>query len=394
MSTFSTPTPQPQLVSTDHARRSLTIGLPANRNAKERRFPLTPEGAQMLIDQGYTIKIEEGAAVTIHYTDNSYRRIGANVVSRSESLAADIVISMSSLDSDDVVKMRRGSMLLSLVKAVTSNPEALKCMLSRNIIAIGVDLILDENGNRPFADILAEIDGRAAMTRAASLLADSVHGKGILLGGVAGIVPCEVTIIGSDIAARSAARAATGTGAVVRMFDNDIYRLRSASHELGPQIITSALHPKVLGNALRSADVVVYTGVEPSPYFGSDIVDIMKRGVIVFDLTCNPGKSFPTLPSIDLAMASPLDISLTEPSRACYVNTGSAVARTAAMALSNTFITLLRQVVMSDNMPNAIRMLPGLSRSVLTFMGKPVNTEIAQTCGLRPVDINIYLTLS
>ncbi|MEF2643773.1 MAG: hypothetical protein U0M50_06895, partial [Paramuribaculum sp.] len=95
-----------------------------------------------------------------------------------------------------------------------------------------------------------------------------------------------------------------------------------------------------------------------------------------------------------LALSSPLDISLTEPSRACYINAGSAVARTAAMALSNTFITMLSGIVDCEGVTNALKLLPGLQCAALTFLGKPVNSDVARIAGQRHVDISIYLTLS
>lgn len=389
-----TPTPLEQPAATATARRRLTIGLPRCNDAAERRFPLTPEGAEMLVDQGFDIIMEREAAATIHYSDDKYTAAGVRVSGRSEALGCDIVMHLAPLSPRDINSMRRGSMLLTLSSLCRLQRDSIEALLARHVITVAIDLIRDEEGNRPFADILSEIDGRAAMARASSLLADSVHGKGILLGGVAGIVPCEVTVIGSGIAACAAARSASGAGALVRMFDNDIYRLRRAERELDCRVVTSALHPRVLENALRTADVVIYTGVSPVPVIDGHTAEIMKRGVIIFDLTDDCGKAFPSIPTIDLALASPLDISLTGPSRACYINAGSAVARTAAMALSNTFSTMLRAIVDTDGVSSALQLLPGLQCAALTFLGKPVNAEVAAAIGRRCVDIGLYLSLS
>ncbi len=394
MNASVTPDTKEQQVRVNAGRRMFSIGLPRCNDLAERRFPLTPESAASLVEQGFDIKMEEGAAETIHYADAQYAKAGVRICSRSEAMSTDIVMHLAPLSPQDIKLMRRGAMLLTLFSPCRLQSEHVHALLAHNILTIAINLIKDERGNAPFDDILAEIDGRAALARASSMLADSVHGKGILLGGVAGIVPCEVTVIGAGIAACAAARSASGQGALVRMFDNDIYRLRQAEHELGARVVTSALHPKVLSNALRSADVVVYAGVEPAPHFDADIVNEMKRGVIVFDLFSDCGKVFPSIPTIDLALASPLDISLTEPSRACYVNAGSAVARTVAMALSNTFITMLGHLSTCEGMTNALKILPGLQCATLTFMGKPVNPLVAEMVGTRHVDINIYLTLS
>lgn len=388
----STPLEQPVAVAS--RRRLFSLGLPKSHDLSELRFPLTPEGARMLVDQGFAIMMETGASESIHYTDNQYASAGVKICSRNQALGADIVVHLAPMDVADIRRMRRGALLLTLLSAEKMDQTVVSTLLDRHIIALAIDLIRDERGNRPFKDILAEIDGRAAMARASSFLADSVHGKGILLGGVAGVVPCEVTIIGSGIGACAAARSASGAGAVVRMFDHDIYRLREATRELGASVIASAMHPRVLSNALRTADVVIYTDVDPVPCFDTSDIAVMKRGVVVFDLTADPGKAFPSLPTIDLAVASPIDISPTEPSRACYVNAGSAAARTAAMALSNTFATMFHQLVDCEGVTNALNLQPGLQCAAFTFLGKIVNRKIAEKLGRRAVDIRIFLTLS
>lgn len=391
----SAPTPLEEPVAVRQSRRLFTIGLPKCINdLAERRFPLTPEGAGILVEQGFDVIMEQGAADTIHYTDTQYTAAGVRVATRREALGCDIVMHLAPMDPADIRRMRRGAMLLTLSSLRKLTQSYVRALLDHGVLAIAIDLIEDDRGNRPFADILAEIDGRAAMARAAALLADSVHGKGILLGGVAGIVPCEVTVIGAGIAGCAAARAAYGAGAMVRLFDHDVYRLRQAERELGGMVVSSALHPRVLAGALRSADVVVYAGVDPGMTVDSRQAEQMKRGVIVFDLTDCPGRAFASIPTIDLALASPLDISPDGPSRACYVNAGSAAARTAAMALSNTFITMLSQMSTCDGVTNALKLQPGLQHAALTFMGRPVNRTVALVAGVRLVDISIFLTLS
>ena len=376
-------------------RQLFTIGLPHCQDSGELRFPVTPEGAAMLVEQGFKIKMERGAAASIHYTDHQYLEAGVELTDRAGALGTDIVLHLAPLSPSDVGRMRRGAMLLTLLAPSRQSRAAIKALLERNIMSVAIDLITDPHGNRPFADILAEIDGRAAIARASALLADAIHGKGILLGGVAGIVPCEVTVIGSDIGACAAARSAAGTGALVRMFDHDVYRLRRANREFGASVVTSSLHPRVLENALRTADVVVYTDVTPAPVFDADTIALMKKGVVVFDLTSDaPGTAFPSLPTVDLAMASPLDIAPGHTCRACYINAGSAVPRTAAMALSNTLITLMRQIVDCEGVSNALKLVPGFQAAAYTFMGRIVNTRIAEIAGCRCADIKIFLTLS
>lgn len=393
-STGYTPLEQPARVAA--SPRSVVIGFPASNLPGERRFPLTPEGAALLIDRGFRVKIEKGAARPIHYTDSQYLRSGAEICSRDEALACDMVVHLAPVSPRDARAVRRGAILFTLLSPHLQNPQAIESLRTRHVIAIALDLIEDSDGNRPFDDILAEIDGRAAMALASSLLADAEHGKGILLGGIAGIVPCEVSILGSGIAACSAARSAVGMGAMVRMFDDDVYSLRRAARELGHGLITSSFHPKVINSALRSADIVVATPVATRFSAGAAEMAQLKKGVLIFDLSgSGPSSVFPSLRPIDLAVAaSHPDISLTEGNRVCYTHVGSAVPRTAAMALSNTLLTMLDSIMVCDGATNALKLLPGLRKGAYTFAGRIVNATIADIAGLRAADISLFLSFS
>ena len=389
---FTTPLEQAAQVATQ--RRRLTIGLPRSAQAAERRFPLTPEAVNILVEQGFTVKMERGAADVIHYTDNRYSRCGAAIVDRRSTLQCDLVIHLSPLSVADVNDMKRGAMLLTLFHSSAKLTRPLiEALMRHGIIAIALDLIKEPQGHALFADILSEIDGRASIAIASSLLADAIRGKGILLGGVAGIVPCEVMILGSGLAARAAAMSAIGLGAQVRMFDGDTYSLRSALAAHGPGVAGSVPHPHVVENALRSADIVVATTMNNAPVIDSDRVELMKRGVITFDISSTPGKIFPSLPTVDLAVARSCDNTL-DGYRVCYINAGSAVPRTAAMALSNSLVTMLHDVITCEGMSNAVKLTPGLQGATLTFGGHAVNPDIARIAGCRPTDLALFLQLS
>lgn len=386
-------TPLEQLLERTVNRRSITIGLPAPVGEGERRFPLTPEVAGLLVAHGFVVKMQASGADAIHYTDLKYQQQGVEITDRREAMRCDIVLYLSPLSTLDARMMRHGGMLFTMFDSVAANAHVLSLLLRNNVIAIALDLISDEHGHHPFADILAEISGRASIATASALLADSVHGKGILLGGIAGIVPCEVTIIGSGIDAQAAAISAIGLGASVRMFDNDIYRLRSALTHLGPGVSGSALHPRVLVNALHAADVVVSTAIKPVHTISASIVAEMKRGVIIFDLTNGKYPTFPSLRRVDLTTVIDGE-RVPEGTRVCYVNPGNTVPRTAAMALSNSFMTMINDVSVCDGMTNALMLNNGLQEAALTFMGKPVNEQVAAAVGLRPVSIKLLLQFS
>lgn len=388
------PIPLEEVLKAATVSRQAVIGLPASHGMLDHRFPLTPEGAGLLVARGFRVKMERGAAGHIHYSDDAYARCGVEIVERAEAFGADIVVYLPSMDLADARIIKRGSLLLTFLHAEEGDADVLRALLHRHVIALALDLLSDDAGRLPFADILHEIDGRAAIAIASSLLADAIHGKGILLGGVAGVVPCEVMIIGADMAAIAAAQTAIGLGAIVKLFDNNTYRLREALRLLGPGATGSALHPRVFENALRSADIVVSTdAARPTGIVDSQLTGVMKRGVICFDLTTNPGSAFPSLQIIDLDLASPSD-NASGPTRLCYVNAGNAVPRTVAMALSNTFATMLDDILVCDGVANALKINAGLRAAAFTFLGKCVNRRVARLLGIRAVDINLFLQFS
>jgi len=400
----SAPVPQEAPVEMMTPRRRATIGLPKCDNPAEKRFPLTPEAVGSLTRSGFCVKMEPGAASRIHYTDAAYVKAGARIVPRRDVLQSDIVVHLAPLDISGIRQLRRGALLLSLANFNRpQGAEVVRELVSRRVINIAIDLVRDEQGNRPFGDILSEIDGRGAMTVAASMLADPVNGKGILLGGVAGVVPCEVTVIGSCLAACAAARSAMGLGAVVRLFDDDVYRLRTALRQLGDGVIGSSVHPHVLENALRSADVVVVTGRSTPLPLDADADTMLKRRVLLFDLSETPGTAFPKSRIVDLgeigtdgkSMATGFAAANDATGRrVCFVNPGSTVPRTTAMALSDTFITLLDRIAGCEDSGALLPMTPGLQEATLTFMGKTVNARVAQLAGMRYTDIRLLLSLS
>ena len=380
---------QPQAVLMDIPHKRFSIGLPASQSGSERRFPLTPEAVAQLIGNDFSVYLQAGAADIIHYTDAQYERAGARIVTRKEALGCDIVIHLSPLTSADIRMMRRGAMLLTLLHPKKRSAASIKELLSHNILSVAIDEITDNSGHPSFADILAEVDGRASIAAGASLLANVSHGKGILLGGVTGIVPCEVTVIGSGIAARAAAMSAMGMGASVRMFDNDIYSLREGSSMLGSGIVTSVLHPRVLENAFRTADIVISTRLETPYQVNADQVAVMKKGVIVMDLDYDNSPAFPSLPVVDISLPSSKI-----GGRLCYTCLGNTVPRTAAMALSNTFVKLMQEIMTCEGVTHVLNFVPGLQNAVITFLGKAVNKKVAEIAGVRAIDISILLNCS
>ncbi len=148
------PTPLEELLTATVARRKVSIGLPKPQGA-DKRFPLTPEAAGMLVERGFAVKIETGGADSIHYGDFKYQELGATIVDRAEALRCDIVICLTPLALADARGLKRGSMLLTLFDSALLDPRVLAQLLASHVITIALDLIVDDRGHMPIADILS-----------------------------------------------------------------------------------------------------------------------------------------------------------------------------------------------------------------------------------------------
>lgn len=388
--------PLEQLLEVATPRRYLSLGIPAPRGDKRHRFTLTPEAVGILAASGIEIKMQAGAGQAIHYTDARYAAAGARITDRQTAFACDIVLHLPPVDLPDIRLMRRGALLLTLLNPTSFSPQAIEALVQRSVISLALDLVADREGHLPFADILNEIYGNAAITLAAGALADPGTGKGILLGNIPGIVPCEIAVFGASIAGQAAAKAALATGATVRLFDDDTYALREALRELPLPVIASVPSPRAVASALRTADIIVVTTTLDNTAPG---VDNMKQGAIIFDLNDDERRVFPSLPTVDIATATgSIPHTLTDaegnPTRTVFTNPGAAVPRSCAMAVSNAFVTMIRDILTCDGINNAIKLNAGMQRAVLTFLGRLTNSTLARRCALRYIDIHILVQFS
>lgn len=386
-------TPQEQAQATASRQRHLTLGIPAP--VRDRRLPLTPEAAAIISEYGIEVRIQQGAGVFVNYPDNRYAAAGARLTNRAEALDCDIVVSVEAPSADDAARMRRGATLLTL-EAQVDNAAALKALLERRICAISMRQIQDTQTRHPFSDILGEIAGRAAVTMAATRLAevdaDTTAGKGILIGGIAGVVSCEIVIIGSGIAARAAASTALGLGATVRLFDDDTYGLRAAMDAAGGRLICSAMQPHVLQNAIAMADVIILTPTAMPYIISAASMSAAKRGVLAYDIT-----------DYDMCPLSPMDtVDLADTERphtrphdtVCFRNLSAVVPRTTAMALSNALISLLPDLVDTRGVNSIASLRSGIQRAVYICMGHVTDADLARSTSRQFIDIALLGRLS
>lgn len=383
--------PQEQLLGTMAGNRRLSIGLPAEHNGGEKRFPLTPEGVALLTKAGYRVFVESGAGEGIKYSDLHYTEAGAQATTASEVFRCDVVLKITPLNEQEAAMIRPGVFLLTLLQLQYQSASVVRILMQKKVTAVAIDLITDERGRYLFADILDEIDGRAAIVLASELLSNRSGGKGVLLGGIPGVASSEVLIIGGGLAGRAAARAACGLGALVRVFDNDFYRLKATQLEVSPSIFTSNMHPHVLENAMRSADVVIGTEVPEGGRLGVSYIEMMKRGALLFDLCMDKGGCFET----SSCSEAPCNKVYEQCGvlHYCLSSVGSAVARTASMALSNLLVPVLIDLNDPAMLYGHIKSDERLRNAVYLFGGKLTYKELSIRLGLPYYDMALFMSM-
>ena len=370
-------------MAVETAPKSLSIGLPACNPEADRRFPLTPEVVEMLVEH-FDVIIEAGAPSVIHYTDDDYACVGARIADRETALHADIILSIVALTAADISKMRRGSVLLTLSVAI--DKLIAKRLIEQRITTVFLDHIQNKRGGYPVADILSEIDGRAAMMKANELLADTKHGKGILIGGITGLIPCETVIIGSGTAAIAAAESAVGLGSIVKIFGKDMAVIAKETATFKNSVIPLFPHDRLFKKTIKSADIIIVV----ENIFSITDSSRLKKGVVIVDISPEPGSSFPTLPKANLLKPNP-----NAGGGMCYTNAGKTVPRTIAMAFGSALYPfLLKMNIEKGTISEAVALLKEMKSAIATFAGRVTSHDLAERTGLPEVSINIFLNLS
>lgn len=383
------------LLKVDKQKVSAVIGVPKENQELDKRLALTPETVSILVASGYRVLLEAGAGLSINYTDNYYAESGAEIVETPQEVyQADIILKILPPTLEEVEMMRSRCTVFSFLFLHKLSKPLLELMMQKRINSVAYDLLYDNTGISPFVTSISEIEGSSSITLAAELLSNANGGKGILLGGIPGVSPTEVVILGAGVAGTMAARAALAMGASVKVFDNDIVKLRTIRHELGSPVFTSTLQPNVLRNVFRSADVVIgamqYINKTNFYRISSDLIREMKQGSLIIDLRMAQGGCFETtmeacLPDHPVFFEKFGVIHVTE------MSLSSRVARTASIALSNIFISLFNSMGNSGGIDHFARFDRGFASGYYCYSGKMVNNYVAGHFNLPVADIGLFL---
>lgn len=373
----------------------LLIGVPCERKEGEKRLALTPEAVDMLTDRGHHVLVESGAGLGINYSDNHYSEAGAEIVTTpAEVFQADIILKILPPLPQEILLMKPRSTVFSMVQLNLFSQEAFELMMAKRITAIAYELMSDDQRRCPVLNVISEIEGTASITIASELLSNTQGGKGILLGGIPGVSPTEIVIVGAGNAGTVAARAALALGASVKVFDDDINKLRTIQQVLGQGLFTSNFHPNVLHNAFRTADVVIgamrYINTRYRYVIAEELVRTMKRGSLVIDLRISQGGCFET--TCCLANSDPSVFEQYGVLHYCMSNISNRVARTTSMAFSNIFVPVFLSLGDAGTVQNMIKTDDGFRSGVYMYCGKPVNSYVSNHFNLSSNNLDLYLS--
>ncbi|MGB8357556.1 MAG: alanine dehydrogenase [Bacteroidales bacterium] len=385
--------PREELIEKAVSRRQISIGMPHDILDDEKRIALTPEAVKILTDTGNEVFLEANAGLGAGFPDRDYSDNGAVVVDTQQKVYdCDIVIKIAPFTEKEAGLLKGNQVVISFMNAATMREENLSQLTRKRVTALASERIKDNDGILPVVESMSEISGITSILIASEYLCSTSGGKGVMLGGVTGVTPTEVVIIGANRAGEYAARAALGLGAIVRVFDSSVHRLRNFQNLLGQRLYTSTFHPQVLQKALKSADVLIGAlspdDLRPWFYVSEEMVKGMKRGSVIIDLSVDTGGCVETTEL--RAIKDPIYEKHGVIHYSAW-NLPSRVPKTASIALSNVFRPLMQDIADAGGITPMLKFNNGLRDGVYIFNGILTNEMLAQKFGLLAKDINLLL---
>ena len=386
---------QESMLAVETRKRKLFIGMPRETSLQENRLGLTPEAVQHLVSAGHDVVMEAGAGEPSKYADHAYSEAGAQIAySTEEVFKADILLKVAPPTLEEIELLHPNQTLISALQMGSMTPDYIAALSRKKINAIGFELMKDPSGARPVVRAMSEIAGSTVMLIAAEYLARSNEGKGIILGGITGVPPSQVVILGAGTVAEYAARAATGLGAEVKVFDNHLYKLRRLKHNLGMQLYTSTLDTFALSQQIRRADVVIGAlAVEDGriPFMvPEEMVASMASGSVIIDVSIDQGGCFETseMTSHSKPVFRKYDVV-----HYCVPNIASRVPRTATNALSNIFTPILQEISQHGGINEVLFTNEHFRSGVYIYRGSLTNAMIAKKFNLRYKELGLLIAV-
>jgi alanine dehydrogenase len=385
--------PQEEMLEVKKQKKNVSIGVPKETSFQENRVALVPEAVGLLVQNGHQVFIESDAGKAAHFPDNEFSEHGGQIVYTAEEVfKADIVLKVTPPSIKEIEMLKNRQTLISALHLPIQEQSYFKRLISKKITALSYDFIKDKTGTFPVVRAMSEIAGNTSILIAAEYLSDTKFGKGRMLGGFSGITPTEVVILGAGTVGEFAARAAMGMGALVKIFDNSLYKLRELQNNLNTRIFTSIIQPKVLLKSLKTADVVIgalHTSEGRTPVVVTEqMVMEMKRGAVIVDVSIDQGGCIET--SHVTNHTDPV-FQVHDVTHYCVPNIPSRVPHTASYALSNFFAPILLDLGEEGGIENKLKNDFGVRQGVYLYNGILTNKIIGEYFGMPYQDIELLM---
>lgn len=388
--------PQEAMLELKNKKNNLFIGIPKETSFQENRIALTPLSVGLLVQNGHEVVIETGAGLAANFKDNHYSEQGAQIVyDKKEVYKADLIIKIAPPTADEVEIMKMGQVLFSALQMSTMKIDFLKALMKKNITALSFEYLRDEGNVLSVVRAMSEIVGATSVLIAAEYLSNVFEGKGLMLGGITGVPPTEIVILGAGTVGEYAARTAIALGAEVKVFDSSIYRLRRLQNNIGSRVFTSVIQPVVLHKAICNCDVAIGAiranhGRSPC-IVSEETVSKMKPNSVIIDVSIDQGGCFetsqvtnhthPTFRKYDVI-------------HYCVPNIASRVSRTATYALTNIFTPIILDIGEMGGIMNLIWERPGIRNAIYLYQGKLTNKDLADRFSIPMKDLDLLIVSS
>jgi len=388
--------PQAETLAVERSASKLFIGIPLETTLYENRVALVPHSVQTLIGQGHRVVVQQGAGERSNYSDQEYSEAGAEIAESSDMVyKADIIIKAAPPSMEELDLFHPDQILFSPLQIPLITDAYIEKLRKKRVIAVAMEYLQATDGSFPVVRIMSEIAGISAMHTAAELLSNVKGGRGVLLGGISGVPPAKVVILGAGVVGEFATRAALGLGAAVRIFDNDVYKLMRIQKLIGRQLHTSTINPVYLGHQLLSADCVIgaiHSSEGRTPMVVTEeMVSTMKSGAAIIDVSIDQGGCFETSEVTSHKHPTFIKYDVTH---YCVPNIASKVPRTASVAVSNILTPLLLEAGGTGGLEQLLLRNPGIRHGVYTYKGCLTNQFLSKHFHEKFTDINLLLTSS
>jgi alanine dehydrogenase len=384
-----------ETLSISDKSKSLTIGVPKEIILSERRVALVPHSIRTLTGYGHHIVIESGAGLMANFTDHHFSEAGAKIAyTKEEVFKSQVLVKIAPPTSEEIDLMQPDQILISPLQLPVLKDDYLEKIRKKRITALAMEYLQSEDGNYPIVKIMSEIAGSCAVLTAAEYLNNTREGgRGLLLGGISGVPPAKIVILGAGAVAESAIKVAIGLGASIRVFDNDITKLMRLQNAVGRHLHTSSINPVYLAYQLTSADVVIgaiHSKSGRTPVIVTEeMVSKMKDGAVIIDVSIDQGGCIETSHMTTIENPSFIKHGVIH---YCVPNIASKVSRTASLAVSNIITPLLLKMGSGLHFDNILYQNAGVRHGCYSYKGCITNEYLSRRFGIKYTSLELLMT--